>query len=132
MGKIEYAILVVNQFLSYTVKLCLTADDWQSLCFLLKKCGNLEKDWNPASIKSVVNFSSRPDRVVELIQLIANDEKAWDMMKTIYFQDIILFTYDVRGLMDVNSDYFDPGHDVDNFKSGATLDVEFQILLQNF
>lgn len=54
------------------------------------------------------------------------------MIKTIYFQDIFLFTYDVRGSADVNSNYPDLGYDIDNCKLGATMTVEFQILLQNF
>ena len=43
IGKIEYATLVVNQFPSYTVKLCLTSDDQQNLRLMLKKWGNLRK-----------------------------------------------------------------------------------------
>lgn len=59
IGKIEYATLVVNQFLSYTIKLCLTGDDCNNLrLIMLKKWGNLGKDWDPASLKSVVNFST--------------------------------------------------------------------------
>ena len=80
----------------------------------------------------MVNFSTRHDRVEELIQLIADDEETRDVVKTIYFQDIFPFTYDVWGLADVNSDYPGPGHDVNNFKSGATVAIKFQILLQNF
>ena len=67
----------------------------------------------------------RPNRVEELIQLIADDEEAWDIVRTIYFQDIFLFNYDVWGLADINSNYPDPGHDVNNFKSGAIMAVEF-------
>ena len=80
----------------------------------------------------MVNFSSRPDKVEELIQLIADDEEARDLVRTIYFQDTFPFTYDVRRSADVNSDYPNPGHNVDNFKSGATVAVEFQILSRNF
>lgn len=54
------------------------------------------------------------------------------MVKTIYFQDIFPFTYDVWGLADINSDYFNPKYNVNNFKLGAIMAVEFQILLQNF
>ncbi len=85
IGKIEYATLVVNQFLSYTIKLCLTGNDQQNLCLMLKKWENLRKNWNLASIKSVVNFSIKSNKVQELIELIFNDEEALDMIKTIYF-----------------------------------------------
>lgn len=54
------------------------------------------------------------------------------MVRAIHFQDTFPFTYDVRGSADVDSDYPDPGHDVDDFKSGATVAVEFQILSRNF
>ena len=99
---------------------------------MLKKWGNLGKDWDPASIKSLVNFSIRPDRVEELIQLIADDEEARDVVKTIYFQDIFPFTYDMWGLADINSNYSDPRYNVNDFKSGAIVAIEFQILSQNF
>lgn len=85
IGKIEYATLVVNQYPSYTVKLCLTGDNRQSLRLRLKKWGNLGKDWNPASIELVVNFSTKPDKVEELIQLIVDDEEARDVVRTIHF-----------------------------------------------
>ncbi len=85
IGKIEYATLVVNQFLSYTIKLCLTGNDRQNIRLMLKKWGNLRKDWNPASIESVVNFSIKPDKVQELIELIFDDKEALDVVRTIYF-----------------------------------------------
>ncbi len=54
------------------------------------------------------------------------------MVRTIHFQDTFPFIYDVRESADVRSDFPDPGHDVDDFKGGATVAVEFQILLRNF
>ncbi len=132
IGKVEYATLVVNQFPSYTIKLCLTGDDLQNLCLMLKKWGNLGKDWNPASIESVVNFSTRPDNVQELIELISDDKEALDVVRTIHFQDNFPFMYDIRESANVSSDFPDPGHDVDDFKAGATVAVEFQILSRNF
>ena len=44
IGKIEYATLVINQFPSYTVKLCLTSNDWNNLHLILRKWGNCGKD----------------------------------------------------------------------------------------
>ena len=64
---IEYATLIVNQFLSYTVKLCLTDNDRQSLRHILKKWENLRKDWNFSSIELVVNFLTRLNKVENLI-----------------------------------------------------------------
>lgn len=92
---------------------------------MLKKWGNLRKDWNLASIKLVINFSTRLNKVEELIQLITDNEEAWDMVRTIYFQDTFLFTYDVWGSVDVNSNYPNPGHNVNNFKLSAIVAVEF-------
>lgn len=37
---------------------------------MLKKWGNLGKEWNPANIESVVHFSMRPEKVQDLIELI--------------------------------------------------------------
>ena len=62
---------------------------------MLKKWRNLSKDWDPNNIESVVNFSTRPDKVEELIQLILDDEEAQDMVRAIHFQDTFPFTYDV-------------------------------------
>lgn len=36
IGKIEYATLVINEFLSYTIKLCLTGNDQQNHASCLK------------------------------------------------------------------------------------------------
>lgn len=44
IGKFEYTTLVVNQYLSYTVKLCLTIDNCVIPRMILKKLGNLGKD----------------------------------------------------------------------------------------
>ncbi len=99
---------------------------------MLKKWRNLGKDWNPGSIKSVVNFSTRPNKVQELIELISDNEDALDMVRTIHFQDTFPFIYDVQESANVSSDFPDPGHDVDNFKAGAIVAVEFQILSRNF
>ncbi len=99
---------------------------------MLQKCGNLGKDWNPASIELVINFSTRPDKVQKLIELISDDEEALNVVKTIHFQDTFPFTYNVRELANVSSEFPDSGHDVDNFKAGVTVAVEFQILLYNF
>lgn len=54
------------------------------------------------------------------------------MVRIIYFQDTFPFIYDVKGSADINSNYPDPRYNVDNFKSGATVAIEFQILLRNF
>lgn len=67
----------------------------------------------------------RSDKVKKLIQLIADDKKAWDVIKTIYFQNIFPFIYDVRGLADINSNYPDLEHNVNDFKLGARVAVKF-------
>lgn len=126
MEKIEYATLIINQNPSYIVKVYLTDDDQQNLHLKLKKCRNFgRKDWDPINIKSVINFSIRLNKVKELIQLISNDKEALNVVRTIYFQDIFLFTYDVQKLADVNSDFFNPKHNVYNFKEGVIVAVKF-------
>lgn len=99
---------------------------------MLKKWGNLGKDWDPASLKSVVNFLTRPDKVKELIQLITDDKEAQDVVRTMYFQDTFQFIYDVRRSANVSSNFLDPAHNVDDFISDATVAVKYQILSRNF
>ncbi len=132
IGKVEYAMLVVNQFPSHTVKLCLIGDDRNNLCLILKKWGNLEKDWDPSTIESIVNLSTRPDKVKELIGLINGNREVLDIVKTIYYQDTFPFTYDVQKTTDVDADYPNPGHDVDDFKNGSRVVVELRIVSWNF
>lgn len=114
------------------VKLCLTGNNCNNLCLMLKKQRNFKKDQDLTSLNLVVNLSPRPNKIKEIIQLIVDDKKAWDVLKTIHQQDIFLFTYDVWKLANRNSDFPDLRHDVTNFKSSATVEVEFQILLHNF
>lgn len=63
-----------------------------------------------------MKFSTRPDKVKELIQLIMDDKKAQDLTKTIHFQDTFLFTYNVWISVDVNSNFLDQKHNIDDFK----------------
>lgn len=132
VGKVEYATLVVNQFPSYKVKLCLTSDDRNNLRLTLKKWGNLGKDWDPSNVESIVNFSTRPDKVEELIELITGNEVVQDTVKAIHYHDTFPFTYDVRKTTDMDADYPDPGHDVDDFKNGSKVAIEFQVVSRNF
>lgn len=83
--KIEYAILVINQFLSYMVKLYLIGNNCNNLRLILRKWGNFSKEWDSTSLKSVVNFLTRPNKVKELIKLIVDNKKAWDVVETIYW-----------------------------------------------
>lgn len=107
-------------------------DNQKSLRLILKKQENLGKDQNPENIELVVNFSTRPDKVEKLIQLTINNDKTQDMAKTIYFQDIFQFTFDIQGSIDVKSNYSDLEYNVNDFKSDAIVPIKFQILLQNF
>lgn len=99
---------------------------------MLKKWGNFGKDWDLINIESVVNCLIRPNKVKELIQLISNNDDAQNVVKTIHFQNTFPFTYDVCKSTDISSNYSNLGHDVDKFKAGAIVAVEFQILLRNF
>lgn len=80
----------------------------------------------------MINLSIRPDKVKELIQLIVDNEKAWDVVKTIHWQDTFLFIYDDRKSADVNTDFPNSEYNVNDFKSDATVAVKFQILSHNF
>lgn len=66
------------------------------------------------------------------MELITGNEEVKDTVKTIHIQDTFLFTYDVRKTSDMNADYPDPGHDVDDFRNGSKVAVEFQIVSRNF
>lgn len=114
------------------LKFYLTGNNCNNLRFILKKWGNLGKNWDPTRLELVGNFSTTTNKVEELIQLIINNKKAWDVVRTIYWQDIFLFTYEVWKSADVNTDFPDPRHNVNNFMSGATVVVEFQIMLCKF
>lgn len=98
----------------------------------IKKLENLGKDWDLASPELVLNFLTRPNKVEKLIQLIKNDKEAWDIVKTIYFQDKFPFTYNIWRLVNINTNYPNLRHNVNNFKSGAKMAIEFQIMSQNF
>lgn len=132
IGKVEYATLVVNQFASYLVKLCLTGDNQNNLRLMLKKWENLGKDWDISTINSIVNFSTRPNKVEELIEFISGNKKVQEIVKTIHYQNTFLFTYNVQKTTDMDADYLDPGHDIDNFKNGLKVGIEFQMVSWNF
>lgn len=80
----------------------------------------------------VINFSTRPKRIQELINLIINDKEVRDIVQSIYLQDIFSFTYNVRKFAKVKGDYPDLGYDMDDFKAGTRLALEFQLVLCNF
>lgn len=132
IGKIEHTTLVVKQYPCFTVELCSTGDDRDNLRLMLKKWGNLGQDLDPSNVESVVNFSTRLEKVEELIQLITGNEKVRDIVRAIHFQDTFPINYDVRRSANVDDDYPDPGYDVDDLKTGATVAVEFQIHSRNF
>ena len=132
IGKIKYAMLAVNQFLFYTVKLYLTSNDCNNLRLMLKKEGNLSKDWDFTSLELMVNFSTRPNKVKELIQLIVDNKEAQNVIRTIHWQDTFPFIYDIQKSADVNTYFPDSRHNIDDFKLGMTVVMEFQILLRNF
>ena len=125
IGKLEYTTLVVNQYPTFTVKLYLANDNHNILRMMLKKWGNLGKEWEPSNIESVISFSIRPEKVEELIELIINDEEVRNIVQAIHLQDIFPFTYNVRKSAKVKGDYPDPRHDVDDFKAGTRVAIEF-------
>ena len=99
---------------------------------MLKKCGNLGKNWDSTSLKSVVNFSTRPDKVEKLIQHIVNDKEDRNVVRIIYWREILSIIYDVWKSADVNNDFSNLRHIVNDFYLGMIVAVEFQILSCNF
>ncbi|MCJ1347517.1 hypothetical protein MMC31_005742 [Peltigera leucophlebia] len=72
---------------------------------MLKKWGNLGKDWDSSSIDTVTNVSTKPDKVQDLIDLITDNEGVHDIVQAIHIQDTFPFTYDVREEAGVEGDY---------------------------
>lgn len=52
---------------------------------MLRKWGNLGKNWDSTNIESMINFLIKQDIVKELIQLIFDDKQACDMVRIIHF-----------------------------------------------
>lgn len=67
-----------------------------------------------------------------LIELITDDKKVRDIVQKIYIQNTFSFTYDMRKSANVKGDYPDPRNDVDDFKAGARIAMEFYLVLYNF
>lgn len=61
-----------------------------------------------------------------------DEKEARNVVKIIHWQDKFPFTYDVWKSVDVNTNFPDPEHNVNDFKLGAIVAGEFQILLRNF
>ena len=51
---------------------------------MLNKWGNLGKKWELSNIKLVISFSTRPEKVEELIELIINNKEVRDIVQAIY------------------------------------------------
>ena len=123
--KLGYTTLVVNQYPTFTVKLCLVNDNRNTLWIMLKKWNNLGKEWEPSNIELVISFLTRSEKVEKLIELITDDKEVRDIVQAIHLYDTFPFTYDVRKSTKVKGDYPNPGHDVDDFKAGVRVAVEF-------
>lgn len=54
------------------------------------------------------------------------------MVKNIHFLDTFPFSYDVCKSVNINANFPKPGYNIDDFKAGAIVVVEFYILLRNF
>lgn len=132
IGKLEYAILVVDQYSSYTIKLCLTTDNCATLCMILKKWGKLGKNWDFSFIETVVNILTKPNKVQDLIDLSLNNKEVYNIVQAIYIQDTFLFTYNICKEAKVDKDYPNLGYNINNFKARIEVVVEFQVNSRNF
>lgn len=59
IGKFMNTTLVIYQYLTFTIKLCLTNEDHITLEIMIRKWGKLIKDWDSSIIKLVINFLMR-------------------------------------------------------------------------
>lgn len=132
IGKLKYITLIINQYLTFTVKLCLANDNCNTLQMMLKKWGNLRKDLDSSNIKSVISFSIRLEKFKKLIKLITDNKKVKNIIQVIHLQDIFSFIHNVHKSAKVKGDYPDLRNDIDNFKAKARVAIEFQIVLCNF
>ena len=107
------------------VKLCLTNDDCIILQMILKKWGNLGNNWESFNIESVISFSTRPENISELIELIIDNKEVRDIIQAIYIQDIFPFTYSMYKFGNIKDNYLDPGQNVNDFKAGVRVVIEF-------
>lgn len=81
IGKLKYSTLIVNQYPSYTVKLCLSNDNRATLRMMWKKCEILGKNCDLSLIETVINMLTRPNKVQELIDLITNNKEVHNIVQ---------------------------------------------------
>lgn len=74
----------------------------------------------------------KPNNVQDLINLILNNKKIYDIVQVIYIQDTFFFTYNICEKAEIEENYQNPRHNIDNFKARAKLAIEFQINFRNF
>lgn len=61
--KLKYFTLIINQYLSYIIKLCLGNDNCATLFIILKKSKNLRKNQNFFFIKTIVHMLIKSDKI---------------------------------------------------------------------
>lgn len=77
-------------------------------------------------------MSTKPNIVYKFIDLIINNKKVYNIVLIIYIQDIFSFIYSVHKKIGVKRDYPGLDYNINNFKTGAKVAIEFQINSQNF
>lgn len=80
----------------------------------------------------MLNLSIRFNKVEKLIQFIINDKNIWDIVKTIYFQNIFFFKYNIWKLTNININYLYLKYNINNFKLSILIIMKFYMLLYNF
>lgn len=80
-------------------------------------------------MKNVVNFSIKPGKLKELVQLMEPDDTKY-FVQNFEGGDTFTFTYDVRESSKLKH-YQDPGHDVEYLRAGSSIAVEIQIHWRN-
>lgn len=70
-------------------------------------------------------MSRRPDKVQELMDLITNNKKFYDIIQVIYNQDIIFFTHHLHEKIEIKKNYLDLGYNINSFKFKVKVAVKF-------
>lgn len=98
---------------------------------MLKKWGNLGKDWDPASVESIVNFPQDQKRSKSSWSSSLETKKSKTLLK-LSTTRTRSHLHDVRKTSNMDANYPDPDYDVDDFRNGSKVAIEFQIVSRNF
>ena len=127
---IEFAVLAMNKFPNFTIKLCITDDDRRRLKTGLRRKGNLGDHWSTSAIEPVISVSAKLDFVEGMIDIMPNGNDK-ETVTSILEDKTFPFAYDVRTTP--QGEFPDSGRiDIKAFKQDSKVAVEMQIHSRNF